>query len=37
MKNTALVHKTCHRKKTSWERKWRAHQRKQVNNHNKSE
>lgn len=36
MKNTALVHKTCHRKKTSWERKWRAHQRKQVNNQNKS-
>lgn len=36
-KNTAVVHKTCHSKKTSWERKWKAHQRKQVNSQNKSE
>ena len=30
LKNLAVLHKECHLKKTSWERKWRAYKRKQA-------
>ena len=30
LKNLAVLHKECHLKKTSWERKWRAYKRKQT-------
>jgi 5-methylcytosine-specific restriction endonuclease McrA len=29
-KNTVILHKVCHEKKTSWERKWRAYEKQQL-------